>query len=213
MLPIAADAVALFGNLDKSSGGARVRANGRVPCCEDTAEGLQFGVLTPRCFHGGDRIGAAEPYQRGAHEAGPVLETRQRRQLARTPRGKICPNDRQRCGDVRAPVAEHGVDRVELELAQFRALHLRVQRAEHYAPDNVADQHQVIAVGKDRCLTFDGDQIANAERANLNDRTLDQLTQKVAAQFTIEVVDRHQGLAGQQRRAEPLLEFEFIEPR
>ena len=72
----------------------------------------------------------------------------------RIARDGIGAHDHKRGGNVAAPVDDHHVERANLELAQLRALDVRVERTDHNAARHVAHHVNVVAGRVDRCPAF-----------------------------------------------------------
>jgi hypothetical protein len=102
-------------------------------------------------------------------------------------------------------------NRAVVEFARLRRLHHRVEGYGGDAPAQIADDGDVVAgAERRRGAGFDPDPLRLAEDADLDQRGLDSLAQRVALQFPVDVVDANERLSGEQRRAEALLKLLLI---
>ena len=97
--------------------------------------------------------------------------------------------------------AKNQGDGVEIELAQLRPLHSGIKGRHYHAPARVADDHEIIAGRKHRSPPrLDSHALRPAKDTYVDDRPFDDLTQRIAAQLSGDVVDTDERLPGQQCR-------------
>ena len=97
------------------------------------------------------------------------------------------------------------VERVLLELAQFRALDQGFEIAHEAAADHVAFEGDVVAGREDGGMALAFRHLAAAKDADLDHRALGQLAEQLAAEVVHDVVERDDVGAAQEHSAEALL--------
>jgi hypothetical protein len=95
--------------------------------------------------------------------------------------------------------------RIAAKPAKLGPLDVGVERADHDAQVEIANQAYVVAVAEQCDGVLDAASFSTAKDARFDDRPFDDLTEKIAAQITVEIVDRYDWLSSHQlfhRRSE-----------
>src|SRR5262249_56660668 len=100
-------------------------------------------------------------------EQRPCAERCQRRAWVGVAGRDICAHNREHGGDIAPTILDHRTYRVAPERSQLRPLDISIKRAADNAPDNVADQPNVIAVAEDGDGILDAHGFRTAEDARL----------------------------------------------
>src|SRR5262249_28654731 len=141
-------------------------------------EGVQcaaFGVFLAHLVHAFDWVFLAERDERAAHYFRPSAVAAQWSADLRSTGSDVGAFDGDRGGDVGAAVVEHALDGMEVELAQFWPLDLRVEVCNQPATCHVAGQRDVVAGAEQYTAPLALRGFALAQDADADERPLGDL--------------------------------------
>ena len=179
-----------------------------VPRLQQRAVCLEVGVGFSQALYRRQRVWQPGPDQRPAHHAVPVVKRAIRRRVDFRPAGiDVSADDRHGGGHQSGAVLQCEGASVVVELALLRLLNPGIQPNRHHAPGQVTAHHQVVAGDHNSGLRGDLRALGNAQDADQHLGLRGDRAQQVGLERHAHVVDVDEAVAGDQHRAETLLQL------